>query len=398
MTSYNVIYSLVSDVGRVYYSLGDYLMKKALLPLLIASALPAAAFADVIVYGKANVSWQSVDKKEFPAQKIGGQYAEVVSNASRIGLKGSEIINDDLKAIYQFEYQAKVDDGTLGNTCSAASTTTAPAKTTTTCKVDGSPFSQRNIYVGIQSNMGTVTAGMFDTPLKLAQEKIDLFNDLVGDLQVVLHGEVRAKNIVQYSTPAYKNIIGNIAYVNSEQQADFSTEGFSASVVYNTKPVYLAIAIDHNAKNASDKAVPQYLGERVDTDIVRLVGRFTLDQFVLGAMYETYDNGIGQDSNIARVEDDPSRDTDGYLLSAQYNINDDWALKVQYGESDMIWEASKTTSLGVDYKLSKAAKVFGYYTKNEDGNLPSDYKATKAIDYTKQKDESFIGVGIELNF
>jgi predicted porin len=373
-------------------------MKKALLPLLISSVLTAPAFADVIVYGKANVSWQAVDKKEFPAQKIGGQYAEVVSNASRIGLKGSEIINEDLKAIYQFEYEVKADDGTLGNACSATSTTTpAPAKTTTTCKVDGSPFSQRNIYVGIQSNMGTVTAGLFDTPLKLAQEKIDLFNDLVGDIKVVFQGEIRSKNTVQYSTPTYKNFTGNIAYVNSEHQADFSTEGFSASAVYNTKPIYLAVAIDHNAKNATDKAVPQYLGESVDTDILRVVGRFTLGQFVLGAMYQTYDNGIEEDSKILRVEDDPSRDTDGYLLSAQYNINDVWALKAQYGQSDMIWEASKTTSLGVDYKLSKAAKIFGYYTLNEDGNLPSN-QVTQVIDYTKQKDENYLGIGVELNF
>jgi predicted porin len=372
-------------------------MKKALLPLLFPAVLSMSVFADVVVYGKANVSWQAVDKKEFPAQKIGGSYAELVSNASRIGLKGSEVINDDLKAIYQFEYEAKADDGTLGNACSATSTTTAPAKTTTTCKVDGSPFSQRNIYVGLQSNMGTVTAGLFDTPLKVAQEKVDLFNDLAGDLKAVLQGEVRAKNIVQYSSPAYKNFTGNIAYVNSEHQADFSTEGFSASAVYTTKPIYLAVAIDHNAKNASDKTTPQYLGERVDTDILRLVGRFTLGQFVLGAMYQTYDNGIEQDSKILRVEDDSSRDTDGYLLSAQYNINDVWALKVQHGESDMIWEAGKTTSLGVDYKLSKAAKVFAYYTLNEDANLPSN-QVTQVIDLTKQKDENYLGIGIELNF
>ena len=37
-------------------------MKKTLLALIIASAIPAAAFADVVVYGKANVSVQNADE------------------------------------------------------------------------------------------------------------------------------------------------------------------------------------------------------------------------------------------------------------------------------------------------------------------------------------------------
>ena len=130
-------------------------MKKALLPLIIASLVPTAAFADVVVYGKANVALQSTDKN------VGGSYTEVVSNASRIGLKGSENVNDDLKVIYQFEYQTRVDDGT-------------------------GPFTQRNIYVGLKGSGGTAMIGMFDTPFKLAQEKVDLFtpwrpNPIMGD-------------------------------------------------------------------------------------------------------------------------------------------------------------------------------------------------------------------------
>src|SRR5690606_27907974 len=117
---------------------------------------------------------------------------ELVSNASRIGLKGSEKINDKLKAIYQFEYQTEVDDGVN------------PSGT----------FSQRNIFIGVEGNFGRLTAGLFDTPLKLVQEKIDLFNDLAGDIGQLLNGEIRAKNIVQYSTPASLGKLGlSVAYI-----------------------------------------------------------------------------------------------------------------------------------------------------------------------------------------
>src|SRR6187551_888606 len=105
-------------------------MKKALLPLLIASLLPAAAFADVTVYGKANVSIQSADESD-------EKQTEVVSNASRIGVKGSEEVNSDLKVIYQFEYQTEVDDGANG----------------------GQTFGQRNIYLGLQGIGGTLIGG-----------------------------------------------------------------------------------------------------------------------------------------------------------------------------------------------------------------------------------------------
>lgn len=344
-------------------------MKKALLPLLIASVLPAAAIADVTVYGKANVSFQSTDKS-------GSQYTEVVSNSSRIGLKGSDAINDDLKVIYQFEYQTKVDDGSNSQTCTAASTstTTAPAattKTTTTCTVSGQTFSQRNIYVGLKGSGGTVMAGMFDTPVKLAQEKVDLFNDLIGDMQEVFQGENRVKNVIQYSTPTFSNITLNAAYINSEHDVPDGTDGYSLSATYATKPMYFAVAYEQNAKLASDRTASQY-----DVDLWRAVGRFTIGPVVLGAMYEAYDNG-----NVGTA----AIDEDGFLLSAQYNITDKWAAKIQTAQSDMKMLGGETTSVGVDYKLSKATKLYGFFTMIEN-------------DAAAKRDDEHLGVGIELNF
>lgn len=315
-------------------------MKKALLPLVIASILPAAAFADVTVYGKANVSFQSTDKN------VGGSYTEVVSNASRIGLKGSDAVNDDLKVIYQFEYETAVDNGDN----------------------KGQTFAQRNIYVGLKGSGGTGMLGMFDTPLKASQEKIDLFNDLIGDFKTVIEGEVRAKNVVQYSTPTFSDITVNVAYVSAEKDAADVSDGYSASIVYNTKTIYLALASDTNSKNATDQKVAT-----TDTDILRAVGRFTLGPVVLGAMYETYDNGV--------------TDENGYLASAQWNINADWALKAEMAKSDMMQLGGKSTSIGADYKLSKSTKLYGFYTMIEDDRAA----ATRA-------DDKYLGVGIELNF
>src|SRR5690606_19048868 len=136
--------------------------------------LPLSAIADVTVYGKANVSLQNADES-------GDAKIELVSNASRIGLKGSEEITEGLKAIYQLEYQTEVDDGSGSN---------------------GQTFNQRNIYIGLQGSAGTIMGGHFDTPLKVVQEKVDLFNDLEGDMATIFNGETRASNTVQYVTPS----------------------------------------------------------------------------------------------------------------------------------------------------------------------------------------------------
>ncbi len=54
----------------------------------------------------------------------------------------------------------------------------------------------------------------------------------------------------------------------------------------------------------------------------------------------------------------------------------------------MISLDAETASIGLDYKISKATKVYAYYTQIEDG----------VVDITKQRDDNYAGVGIELNF
>jgi len=301
-------------------------MKKSLLALVIASTLPMAAFADVVVYGKANVALQNADESD--DKKI-----ELVSNASRIGVKGGEEISSGLKAIYQFEYETAVDDGDNS----------------------GQTFTQRNIYVGLQGSGGTVMAGMFDTPTKAAQEKVDLFNDLEGDLKSVIRAENRAKNIVQYVTPSFGGgVTATVAYITKE--TDGVDDGISASVGYTSSDFYAAVAMDQDV-------------EAEDVDVLRAVARYTLGAVQLGAMYETYDDGV--------------IDEDGFFVSVLWNFADQWAFKVQNATSDMTMDGGETTSIGLDYKASKNTTLFGYAT-----NVDSD----------AARDDQYIGVGMELKF
>lgn len=328
-------------------------MKKTLLALVMTSLLPAVAQADVVVYGKANVSVQSTDEQDLSSangNQADGSKVELLSNASRIGVKGGESVNSSLKIIYQFEYQTEVDDGTNGS----------------------QTIAQRNIYLGLQGTGGTLMGGHFDTPTKVAQEKVDLFNDLEGDITAIFKGEIRASNIVQYVTPTFGGgFAGTVAYVTEEndgttKKTGETGAGVSASFGYTSSAFYVGVAMDQDV-------------EAEGVDLVRLVGRYTVGAFQFGLLGENYDNGVIDES--------------GALASAMWNINDKWAVKTQYGDSDVRWIDGEALSIGADYKMTKSATVYGYLTSVENGEANA---AAPTVD--KYRDDTYAGVGMDYKF
>ncbi|EIK45231.1 porin signal peptide protein [Cellvibrio sp. BR] len=349
-------------------------MKKSLLAFAVASLFPMAAVADVIVYGKANVSLQSVDEAEYSTangNNADGTRVELVSNASRIGVKGGEAVNSSLKVIYQFEYQTEVDDGSGS----------------------GGTFSQRNIYLGLQGTAGTIMGGHFDTPTKVAQEKIDLFNDLEGDITNIFKGEIRASNIVQYTTPTFGGgFAGSVAYVTEENDGTTKkdgeeTAGASASFGYTSPVFYVGVAMDQDV-------------EAKGVDLIRLVGRLNLGAFQFGVLVEDYaDKRQVTCVGGATAPCYRDLDEDGALVSALWNINDKWALKTQYGDSDVRWIDGEAASIGVDYKMTKSATLYGYYTQVQNGvmDVIPEAPITDA-DRDNFRDDSYVGIGMDYKF
>ena len=321
-------------------------MNKVLLSSAIASTLCfasqgfAAGPIDGTVYGKVNASMVSADDGASDQWKLN-------SNASRVGVKGKTKISDGLYAIYKAEFEMCIDDGD--------------------CK--GQTFSQRNIMAGLKGDFGTVWAGKHDSPTKLAQNKIDLFNDLEGDIKNTFEGENRVSNIVAYTTPNRNGFSATLAMIPAEG-ADFDqdgqddtglTDGISYSVSYAKDNLYLAVAGDQDV----DKQ-----------DLLRLVAQYKMDALKLGFMYQQNEDNLN------------SKDESGYFISAAYKI-DKTTLKAQYGliEDDIDGDEEQTLSLGADYKMAKNTKVFVFYTDNTDSEVGS----------ADDEDTSF-GVGMEHKF
>ena len=318
-------------------------MKKSLLTLAIF-VTPfgfASGPIDGKVYGKANLSVVSQDF---------GAYDEwaLNSNASRLGIKGKTEISEGLEIVYQAEYEVCIDSGD--------------------CK--GQTFKQRNTFVGIKGGFGMVWAGKHDTATKLSQKKIDLFNDLEGDMKNTFEGENRLSNVIGYSSPTINGFTTSVAIIPAEGedvdqdgQNDTSlNDGMSYSISYSKDKMYLAISGDQDI----DKQ-----------DLIRLVGQYQIDALKLGIMYQQNEDNLG------------TKDESGYFVSAAYKLDNNITLKAQYGaiEDDVDGDEEQTLSLGADYKLAKNTKVFAFYTNNTDSAIDSD-----------DDEFSALGIGMEHKF
>lgn len=338
-------------------------MKVKLLPLAVtaAIAMPGLALADgPTVYGKLNVSFDNV-KYDFGYDLSDGADSsstnwQVNSNASRFGVKGDAAINSKLKATYLIEWGVDA--------------------------ADGATLSNRNRSVGLAGDFGALDVGQFDTPTKTAQGKVDQFNDMAGDLAYVLTGDVRATNIIQYTSPSMSGLQAKLAIMPGEQfddgtaatkdAKDGPADAISASVSFTQGPIYLALAADQDLSSSiyanAAGGIGKISGQTVDDaytltsavtnrmDTIRLVGQFTQGPIALGAIY--------QQSELHDSDPGEKFDQDGFLLSAGYTMGQT-VLKAQYVQStldDGDELDTKSISLGVDQKLSAQTLVGAYYT------------------------------------
>ena len=303
-------------------------MNKLLLSAAIASTMGLASqgFAagpiDGTIYGKINVSVVNSDDGTSDEWNLN-------SNASRLGVKGKTEIADGLYAVYKAEFEMCVDDGD--------------------CK--GQTFTQRNIMGGVRGSFGTVWAGKHDSPTKLAQNKIDLFNDLEGDIKNTFEGENRVSNIVAYTSPTINGFSSTVAMMPGEG-ADVDgdgkddtglTDGISYSVSYSMDNLYIAVAGDQDVDSQ---------------DLMRIVAQYKMDALKLGVMYQQNEDNLG------------TKDESGFFVSAAYQLDKKTTLKAQYGsiEDDVDGDEEETLSLGADYKLAKGTKVYVFYTDNTDSS------------------------------
>src|SRR5690554_1727511 len=328
------------------------ILKKAALPVAISLvALSGALTAQAAeenenkgpeFYGMLYVS-MDLQKTENTITTANNEPSHWVLNSrnSRVGIKQDIKLNDKLTAIYKIEAGVEIDDGNK------------------TFNIGGDDahksFYQRDIYLGVKGDYGQIIGGRFNTPMRMAEGKIDPFNHLDGDIVAVLGGHLRVDNIVQYTSPKFSNTVINAAFMPGELK-DLDGDGnpdnrianaFSASAVYNEGNLFASFALDKNMP-----------ATRTTTD-----GLTRSDRVQLAAKYQMGAAAFGTIIQHAVDSDDSKLKENAFIVNGTYRISD-YTLKAQYGlnKGDSTKNERSLAAVGVNYHVAKNSIASVNYT------------------------------------
>jgi len=292
------------------------------------------------VYGKLNIAVNNDGSDGVNEKEI-----DLVSNASRIGFKGKVDMKNGLTGIYKIEYEVDI---TNDNTKSKA-------------------FNQRNSFVGLKGNFGTLKLGTHDTPLKLAQLKADLFNDLKGDIKNITDGENRIGSFFGYDSPVFGGGVSislGVGKGEDDEVAGTDLDGefgsnLSVSLKYDIDVIKFVIATEQGSIKGYDH---NRLGMMIPAGPV-----------TIGLIHTTTESTVGN-----------SKDYDATTFSIAGKVADGKGkVKFQYGTSDKSAGLTQT-QIGYDHKLFKKFKIFAYHTIRSQDAANSD--------------DAHTGVGVEYKF
>src|SRR5690554_7562250 len=303
------------------------ILKKAALPVAISLVALSGALTAQAAEENENkgpefygMLYVSLDLQKSEAQGEPSHWA-LNSRNSRVGIKQDIKLNDGLTAIYKIETGVEIDDGDRG----------------------GKSFYQRDIYLGVKGDYGQIIGGRFNTPMRMAEGKIDPFNHLDGDIVAVLGGHLRVNNIVQYSSPKFASTVINVAFMPGELE-DLDGDGaddnrianaFSASAVYNEGNLYAAFALD---KNMPAQVTTDGLNR---SDRVQLAAKYQMGAAAFGTIIQH-----AKDSNNSDLKEN------AFIVNGTYRIND-YTLKAQYGlnKGDSTKNERSLAAVGVNYHV-----------------------------------------------
>ena len=298
---------------------------------LAAIAGQAAAQSNVTAYGvmDANLGWGNgsvSSNKQVGTDGLAG---------SRLGFRGTEDLGGGLRANFLIEHGLRTFDGAAAG---------------------GASFWNRQAYVGLSGDWGSLSLGRQYTPTFLVHATYDAFGPqgvaaqqvLYGSMEVAEPANIRANGAVNYQAP---NTLGGL------QLQLMNSDGTSAPGKY----VGLRVGYNAGGALATDIAFGKYTNAAIgDLKSVTLGARFKTGALKLYGLYDRADSGSGAD-------------THGIQFSAAYTmgVTD---LKVSVAESVMKSAAGASVGttrrygIGFVHPLSKRTAIYSSLAQLNNSN------------------------------
>ncbi|MBS0321406.1 MAG: porin [Proteobacteria bacterium] len=256
-------------------------MNKKLVAVAVAGVLAAplaaqAQTANVTLYGRLNLTAEVVNAEQADGTK--GNYYQVSSNSSRLGVRGTESLGGGLNAIFQIESNVSADTG-------------------------GGLLGTRETFVGLQGSWGTAKIGNFLAPLDdihpIFGNVPTLTTSLLSTASVWAQGglsktsggfDARLGNSVRYDSPNISGFTGSaqisqldastgqggVTYGNVDTQRRHAYV-LSMGGFYNNGPIQAGIAYEANNK---------VRGPNLNDYDFSVAGAYNFGVFRLGGIYE----------------------------------------------------------------------------------------------------------------
>ncbi|OYO31310.1 porin [Janthinobacterium sp. PC23-8] len=305
-------------------------MKKVLFTLFaLGASCTALAQSSVTIYGVADAGL--VADKDAAGNRL-TRVASGVASGSRLGFKGKEDLGGGLAATFVLESGFNIDTGTSGQ---------------------GGLLFGRQAYVGLTGNAGAVTLGRQYSPYYLALRDVaDPFAiGLAGTASNImatnsrvdnLGANTRVDNMVQYASPTWNKLSGELAYGFGEVAGDNSkSRTLGGAVHYIEGPLNLTLT--HNRKNnalATAQARNSLLAMRYDFGVAQA--------------------NLGYADNRA---ENNSKSNDMLLgVTVPFGVTKVIASYIRHDDKSSLNRDAQQWAIGAYYSLSKRSDLYTAYS------------------------------------
>lgn len=358
-------------------------LSKSLLATAGLAALASLAHAQgkddklVEIYGRANLSVDQLDD--------GAKYnrTNLSSNASRLGFRGSKTFGQ-LKGIWQIEQEIQVNLDQKQST-------------------DDNRLATRDTFVGLQGGFGTLRAGKFDTPFKVARGPFNLFGDEMGDMRNLTRVgkaafDERWNNMLEYQTPVVNGVQARIAHsfatgsayaTNNSSGVEQKQDATSVSLAYKAGNIDATLAHETYGANTADT------GKREATRAA-IAYKISPELSVMG-FYQTADSKL--------VSNNKKEGAEVTGIGLQYMATPQVALKAQYMDrkADAANADASMYTVGADYRYAKGLSFYVSYAglKNEVGSTLAPWaqgRTTSKLAGVASQTATGLSMGVRLDF
>jgi len=311
--------------------------------VLMLGTNTALAQSNVTIYGIADAAIVGESGGTNSMTKV----TSGAASASRIGFRGTEDLGDGMQAFFTLESGAKIDTGELDAT---------------------NTIFNRQAFVGLKTNAGSLALGRQYTPYHLALvQAIDPFGTgYAGTSKNLLPDNgtnVRVSNSVTYSSPKLSGVNVDLFYSAGEQSVLSAGRQFGGGINYTQGP--LALRLIYNSKNTDVVATGvnhnlgrNYLfGGNYNFKVVQVYAGFEVDKGFNSAPLWNTNNPYGGVK--------PTASTDGrdYILGFKAPIGaGSLMFSVQHKDDRTSFnQDASEIGIGYLYNLSKRSGLYVAY-------------------------------------